>query len=127
MKVTKDLISIAVEKNNGFWAFNEEQFLEGYKKHLKPYVNLGAGLYAPKSTYKQLKIDIENATNNTIQKDIKKNGIDKIIWRELQNHEEQYGDGTSTIEALESYGITAEQVNAVYPKYIRHCVDNDLI
>jgi len=65
MKATKDLISLAVEKNNGFWAFGEQQFWESYKKHLKPYVNLGSGLYAPKSTYKQLIIDIENATNNT--------------------------------------------------------------
>ena len=127
MKVTKDLISLAVEKNNGFWAFNEEQFLEGYKKHLKPYVNLGAGLYAPKSTYKQLKIDIENATNNSIQKDIKKNGIDKIIWRELANHEEQYSDGSDTIEALKSYGITAKQIKPVYNKYMDYCIDNDLI
>ena len=127
MKMTKDLISQAVEKNNGFWAFSEKQFLEQYKKHLKPYVNLGAGLYAPKSTYKQLRIDIENATNNIVQNDIKKNGIDKIIWRELQNHEAQYTDTSDTIEALKSYGITADQVNAVYLKFIDHCVDNDLI
>ena len=127
MKVTKDLISQAVEKNNGFWAFSEKQFLEQYKKHLKPYVNLGAGLYAPKSTYKQLKIDIENATNNIVQKDIDKNGIDKIIWRELQNHEEQYSDGTDTIQKLKSYGISAEQIMTVYDKYMNYCINNDLI
>jgi len=63
MKVTKDLISQAVEKNNGFWAFSEKQFLEQYKKHLKPYVSLGNGLYAPKKTYKQLIIDINTATS----------------------------------------------------------------
>ena len=114
MKVTKDLISLAVEKNNGFFAFGEKQFLEQYKKHLKPYINLGAGLYAPKSTYKQLKIDIENA-------------IDKIIWRELANHEEQYSDGSDTIEALKSYGITAKQIKPVYNKYMDYCNHNDLI
>ena len=90
-------------------------------------VNLGAGLYAPKSTYKQLKIDIENATNNAIQKDIDKNGIDKIIWRELQNHEEQYSDGTDTIQKLKSYGISAEQIMTVYDKYMNYCINNDLI
>tara|TARA_R100000541_G_scaffold40998_1_gene48460 strand:- start:16 stop:399 length:384 start_codon:yes stop_codon:yes gene_type:complete len=127
MKVTKDLISLAVEKNNGFFAFSEKQFYKQYKKNLKPYVSLGAGLYAPKSTYKQLKIDIENASNNAIEKDIKKNGIDKIIWRELQNHEEQYADGSDTIDKLKSYGITAEQIKPVYNKYMDYCIDNDLI
>ena len=127
MKITKDLISQAVEKNGGFFAFSEKQFLEQYKKHLKPYVNMGAGLYAPKTNYKQLIIDIENATNNVIQKDININGIDKIIWRELANHEEQYGDGSDTIEALKSYGITAKQIKPIYNKYMSYCVDNDLI
>ena len=63
MEVKKDLISLVVEKNKGFFAFGEKQFLEQHKKDLKPYVSLGHGLYAPKTTYKQLIIDIDSATS----------------------------------------------------------------
>jgi len=116
-----DIVSQAVAKNNGFWAFSTEQFLNQYKKTLTPYVNLGGGLYAPKKEYKKLIKDVNNASNEIVKIDKMNNSNKDIIWRELQNHEAQYTDTSDTIEALKNYGISADEVNAEYDKYIKSC------
>lgn len=121
------LMGNLIEDFNGFFAFSKEQFLEQYNEHLKPYVNLGQGLYAPKSQYKELVKAINENSQRLAKFDMKENSNKDIIWRELANHEAQYSDSSDTIEALKHYGITAEEVNTEYDKYIRHCVRNDLI
>ena len=104
-----------------------EQFLEQYKEHLKPYVNLGQGLYAPKSQYKELVQAINDTSRSLAKFEKKRNSNKDIIWKALRNHEAQYTDSSDTIEALKHYDITAEEINAEYDKYIKYCVRNDLI
>ncbi len=127
MEMDKYIIGDTIEEFNGFFAFSKKQFQEQFKEHLKPYVNLGQGLYAPKSQYKELVKAINDTIKRLAKFDKKRNSNKDIIWRELQNHEAQYTDSSDTIEALKHYDITAEEVNAEYDKYIKYCVRNDLI
>ena len=120
-----DGISLAVRKHGGFWAFGKDQFKKAYNPKLK-YVSLGAGLYAPKKTYKNMIVDIEKASMDYIKKDLENNSVKEIIWRELQNHEAQFSDTRDTFDVLEAYGITIEEINKEYPAYMEYCVDNDL-
>ncbi len=127
MEMDKYIIGDTIEEFNGFFAFSKKQFQEQFKEHLKPYVNLGQGLYAPKSQYKELVKAINDTSKRLAKFDKKRNSNKDIIWRALQNHEAQYTDSSDTIEALKHYDITAEEVNAEYDKYIKYCVRNDLI
>jgi len=90
------------------------------------YVSLGAGLYAPKKTYKKLIDAIDKASQNHIKRDLKANTVKKIIWRELANYETQIsGNPSDCIEALKPYGITENQIRSEYPAYWDDCVKND--
>ena len=123
----KYIIGNTVKDFDGFFAFSKKQFLEQYKEDLKPYVNLGQGLYAPKRRYKELVKALNDTSKRLAKFDMRDNTNKAIIWRELANHEAQYSDSSDTIEALEHYGISAEEINAEYDKYIKYCVRNDLI
>lgn len=127
MESDKHIIGNTIEAFNGFFAFSKEQFYEQYKEHLKPYVNLGQGLYAPKSQYKELVRAINDTSRSLAKFEKKRNSNKDIIWKALRNHEAQYTDSSDTIEALKHYDITAEEINAEYDKYIKYCVRNDLI
>ena len=123
--VLDDDINIALKKYGGFFAFGNEQFIKAHKPKLK-YVSLGAGLYAPKKTYKKLDNDIQSAIKNHIKRDLKTNGIKKIIWRELANYECQIGGDISyCVDALKDYGITRKQILLEYPDYFDYCIEMD--
>ena len=119
-------ISIALKKHGGFFAFCNDTF----KKELNPklkYVSLGAGLYAPKKTYKKMLVDIDQASRRHVKRDLSINTIKDVIWRELANFECQInGDISACVDALKPYGITKDQIVNEYNDYYNYCVDNDL-
>lgn len=101
------------------FAFSNKQFEDQRKEADKPYINLGSGLICPQKNAKQLVDGLENILADGIKKDLEENGIDGVIRRELFNHEAFYvGEIEPTVDALEGYGITQDQVIKVY-RHIR--------
>ena len=118
-------ISDALEKYGGFFAFGNEQFVKAHNPKLK-YVSLGAGLYAPKKTYKGLVVDIENAIREEIELDLRVNSVKDIIWRELANYECQIvGSVSDCVDALKEHGITKKQIMGEWSDYFDYCIENN--
>ena len=78
------------EEYGVFFAFSGEQ-LERQGKPDTEYVSFGGGMVMPKNedknVYKEFFAKFNNITKEGIAQDIKENGKQKIIWRELGNHE----------------------------------------
>lgn len=111
---TRDHISEALENNGAFFAFSNDQLNEKKKTGVK-YANMGAGLVCPIDNCRSLKTALDNAISNGIKQDIKENGMDAIIKRELVNYECYYtGDIEDAVVTLSAYGITSEQIASVY-------------
>lgn len=119
---TNKAISDLLDKFGAFWAFSNEQFNEK-KKEGVTYVNCGMGLVAPKDNANAVVKGLKAISNDGRVKDLAENGRDKVIERELYNYEAFYtGDIQDTVDALASYGITADEVNTVYQR-LRETVD----
>ena len=102
------------EKTNTFFAFSDKQLKEGMKEGLK-YVNMGAGMICEKGKEIELSEGLSKIHQEGREQDIKENGIDAIIKRELYNHEIGYTmDITQTVEALELYPINEEQIEKIF-------------
>lgn len=111
---TKEGVEEALNKAGAFWAFGQEQFNKQKREGVE-YVSGGAGLVCPKDTYKQLKADLDNAILKGIEADIRENGEEAIIKRELINHECYYtGNIDIVAENLAEYGITRERIQEIY-------------
>lgn len=99
-----------------FFAFSQAQFNDA-KKDDVIYVSLGAGMICPKENVEKLKSGLEKIHADGIAQDLAENGKDKVIERELHNHEAFYvGEIDDTCDALKGYGITRDEVLAVYNK-----------
>jgi len=97
-----------------FFAFSNEQLNAKRVKCIK-YVSLGSGLICPKVNAATLHLGLREVQAAGIKADIAENGINAIIKRELYNHEAFYtGEIEDTIDALEDYDVTREQVMAIY-------------
>ncbi len=93
-----------------FFAFSNEQFEKG-KKEGVIYSQLGAGMLCPKDNVKAFCADHERVVAEVIAEDIRVNGKDAIIRRELYNYECFYtGDIDDCVEAVEPYGFTRDDV-----------------
>jgi hypothetical protein len=118
MKYLQDYINekqtAALEKAGAFFAFSTKQFEEQKKKGVT-YVNGPAGMICPKNTIESLMQDLKNIYKDGIQQDIKENGLEAIIKRELNNHEAYYTrDIETTVEALSEYPVTRDEILAVF-------------
>jgi hypothetical protein len=99
-----------------FFAFSQKQFEEGRKEDIK-YVNLGQGMLSPDENYIEVIEALKKIYKDAIKQDLKENGKDKIILRELENHEAFYvGNIEDTIHKLEDYPITKNQIKKIYQK-----------
>ena len=109
-----------------FFAFSNKQFDERKQPGIK-YVSLGAGLICPSYNASQLVSGLDSINDAGIAADIAENGIKAIIHRELVNHECQISmEIDDAVNKLSDYpGITRETVQAEWPEYFQHCVDND--
>jgi len=104
------------EETNTFFAFSQKQFNEGKKEGIT-YINMGAGMLTDKRYVKKLTEGLEKIYKDSIQEDIKENGIDAIIKRELANHEAWYTmDIQDTCDKLEDYPITKKQIKEIFIK-----------
>lgn len=111
-------------KTGAFFAFSTKQFEEQKKEGVK-YVSCGAGMVCPKESVKELSDGIEKIGREAREKDLKENGKENIIIRELYDYESFYtGEIDSARDALTPYGITTEEIVAAYrkeyPNYEKH-------
>jgi len=108
-----------------FFAFDNEQFAEGMRKHFltkqDQIVGLGQGMYCPRNQAKKVLKELNKIYTNAIKQDIAENGIETIIKRELSNHECYYtGDTIDCIEKLKDYpNITEELINKIFYKNLK--------
>lgn len=96
-----------------FFAFSKKQFHEqkNINISISKYVGLGSGMYCPTEHAKRLTEGLTKIWTEGIEQDIKENGLEKIIIRELANHEAWYtGEVGDTFEALKDYPITKKQI-----------------
>ena len=106
----------AFEKAGAFFAFSQKQFSQSEKDGEK-YVSLGGGLICIDGREEELVNSLKEIHENAIKEDLEENGRDGVIERELLNHEIFYTyDIEQTVEALEDYGITEDEVNNVWKK-----------
>ena len=102
------------EETNTFFAFSRKQFNEGKKEGII-YINMGRGMLTDKRYVKKLINGLDKIYKDSIQQDIKENGIDAIIKRELANHEAWYTmDITDTKEKLKDYPIKEDQIIKIF-------------
>ena len=116
-----------------FFAFSNEQFQEGLSKLERndgdKLTDLGGGMFCLSKNVDAFIAKMEAITKSAIKQDIKENGINAIIMRELANYETQItSDISDTVEALEDYeGITTEVVAKVFKEeYMPMCIEKDL-
>jgi len=107
----------ALFKRTGtIFAFSQKQFEEGRKDNVK-YVNLGQGMLSPDENYIEVIETLKKIYKDSIKQDLKENGKDKIILRELENHEAFYvGNIEDTVHKLENYPITEDDISHIYQK-----------
>ncbi len=111
---TDKAISAVLEKHGAYFAFSKKQFEEKQVEGVK-YVTDGSGMVCPKENYEQLVKEMLEIYEEGVKQDIAENGLTAIIKRELANYECYYtNDIEDAVDALESYGITHEQVLTVF-------------
>lgn len=118
MKYLQDYINEsqtkALDKAGAFFAFSKSQFEEARKEGVV-YVDGPAGMICPKDTIDTLLLELEAGYKAGIEQDIAENGLEKIILRDLNNHEAYYmNDLESTISALASYPVTVEDITNIF-------------
>ena len=97
-----------------FFAFSNEQFKEGVEKHNlnkeNKVVNMGQGMFCPSGNVKEVIEQMDLIYKEGIIEDMKQ-GKEKVIYRELCNHECFYvGDYTDCINKLEGYPIKKSEI-----------------
>ena len=125
-KYQEEIQTLLFEKYGSFFAYSREQY-EKQAKTGTEYVNLCAGMYAPKENAIELMAELEKAYKNAIkQRQNEMSNVD-IIWAELANYEAQITMSIDdTWEALQDYpGISKADVEEQYKAYYDHCVEND--
>jgi len=108
----------AFEQANAFFAFSRKQLKEGFKKHSEAdhFTILGNGLVCNADKAEWLLKELDKIYNDSLQQDIKENTLERIILRELANHEAYFtGDIESTWDAVKNYpGIKKEFVEKLF-------------
>lgn len=102
------------EKHGVFFAFSSKQFDE-QKVEGVSYAVLGAGVVCPADNAEAFLEDHKNIVKKGMALDIKENGKEAIIHRELCNYECYYtGDYIDAMIILRDYGFTEEEVKEVF-------------
>ena len=101
-----------------FHAYSQEQFDKNINKELTPYLSFDIGRFVPEINYKKYIKEVESLWN--WEKDYKVNiiGKKKLIQYELGNHGAENEGIKSTVDALEDYGITSQEVREEFRAYI---------
>ena len=102
------------KETNVFFAFGTKQF-NANKKAGITYVSMRGGLFCDKRYVEKLICGLDDILTEGIEQDIKENGIEQIILRELNNHEARNSMNIdSTYKFLQHYGITKKQIWKMY-------------
>lgn len=113
---TEQNITELLKKYNGFFAFSQKQFDEQKKKDIK-YVSRNNGLIHEVGKSKDFDKEFSKIINEARKQDLKENGKEGIIKRELSNYECYYtGDVTEACNALKDYNINHEEVLKIFNK-----------
>ena len=114
--IINEKINQLLKKYNGFFAFSEKQFEEAKKENVK-YVCWGAGLYLEAGKSEEFDEDFKSIIKEAIEQDLKENGKEAIIERELENYECYYtNDISNAVIHLKDYDITYDEIKAVFNK-----------
>tara|TARA_R110000851_G_scaffold320701_1_gene485696 strand:- start:4802 stop:5170 length:369 start_codon:yes stop_codon:yes gene_type:complete len=105
------------KKTGTIFAFSDKQFEEQEVKG-KKYSALGSGMYTQKGNEKEVVETLEKIYNKAVNQDLKDNGKDQVILRELLNHEAFYtGEIEDTIHSLEGYKeISEDDISQIFGK-----------
>ena len=105
------------QRTGTFFAFSQKQFEEGRKDNVK-YVDMGQGMITEKPFVEEVINELDKIHKEAMVQDIKENGIQGVIQRELENYETYYtNDLEPAMEALESYPeITQKDIINVYQR-----------
>ncbi len=100
-----------------FFAFTNATLHERSVKGIE-YCSLGNGIICPTANAQALLDGLAAITKVAIAQDLSENGRSTVIYRELVNHECFYdGDISRCCEALESYGISRDEIIAIYNRF----------
>lgn len=123
---TEEAQTALFKETGAFFAFSPDQFKK-QRVEGKTYVHFSdAGMFCFKECEDRLCDGLKDIHEAGIRMDMAENGKKAIIHRELGNHEAQItGSIRATVEALEGYPITKEEIAAEYKEYYQKCVDND--
>ena len=108
------------KENKCFFAFSMQQMenaLFNVNLSKKNIVSLGSGMYCPRENAKFVVDQLQKIYKDAIKQDLKENGKEKIIYRELSNHEcFLVSDYTDCVNKLIDYPITEKEIESVYLK-----------
>ncbi len=103
-------------KTGTIFAFSQKQFEERKVKG-KKYSVIGQGMATEKGNEIEVIEGLDKIYKDSIKQDMKENGKDKVILRELLNHEAFYvGNIEDTIYKLEDYPITEDDISHIFQK-----------
>ena len=106
--------SALFRETGSFFAFSKKQFDESMKDDVK-YTSLGGGLICPSENAQKVVDGLEKIYVDSVQEDLKENGKENIIRRELYNHECFYThDYQGVADGLSDYGITLDEVKKIF-------------
>lgn len=115
---TEEAQTKAFEENGAFFAFSDKQFNKAKVEGVR-YTHIFGNLYCPVENAQKLLDSLENIHTQGVAEDIAENGKERIIRRELNNHEAFYTcDIADTVEALKSYGFTRDEIAEEYKKIL---------
>ena len=101
-------------KTGTIFAFSDKQF-EEQKVKGKQYSRLAQGMVTEKGNEIEVIEGLDKIYRDSIKQDMKENGKDKVILRELLNHEAFYvGNIEETIHKLEDYPITEDDISQIF-------------
>jgi hypothetical protein len=126
----------AIYKKYGvFFAFGTEQLNEGLKINLDKGITIEGdkttkfplGMFAPTKHKESVLKELDSNFDKAVKEDIKANGKEKIIVRELYNYECFYtGDIHDALSKVSVYGYTLQDVEKAYIKeYPTYCKHNE--
>jgi hypothetical protein len=121
---TQDAQTAAFDKAGAFFAFGGSQ-LAAQRVPGVAYCDMGAGLVCPRDNAKELALRLATIQADGIAADIRENGVEAIIRRELENHEAYYtGTTGDTADSLAGYGIETSEIKRVFQGELRKILAN---
>lgn len=113
---TQETLSKHHEEMGSFYAFSQKQFDEQAVDGID-YVRINCGAIIPKSNVDAYIDGVDEIVTKAINLDFAENGKDNIITRELSNHECGIsGHIEDVVDCLKKYGITRQEIQAIYSK-----------